>query len=347
MKRGARIVAAALAVCLGVCRAACAETFQAFSGAAEGSGFSESFARVLRNGGAAGVGLEAPDLTSEPEEPAAPAAKRPKYLVIGALSALAIGGSYYDARRDGRHYPFHFTNEGWFGQNTYAGGGDKASHFVSFYIVGKLMSGVNEELGMSRDRALLLGTGVSFLAGLATELGDGTNRYGFSWEDLTMDALGAATFLGIAHYGLGDLISFQGGLVPAPTAVCCPYGGTGKDYTQEIYSANLKIAGLGERAKFNPGLARFLMVSVSYSAKGYPYADPQVRERQVGFGVGINFSEILHSVGVPPDKWWSKILYFLFDVIRIPYTQVGMYYDLNNGHWYGPGIGDTWPGGGR
>ncbi len=126
--------------------------------------------------------------------------------------------------------------------------------------------------------------------------------------------------------------------------MCCPYGGTGKDYTPEIYTADLKLAGLGERAKFNPGPARFLMVSVSYSAKGYPYSDPLVRERQVGFELGINFGEILRALRVPPDKWWSKILYFAFDVLRFPYTQVGMYYDLNNGHWYGPGIGDQWPG---
>ena len=42
--------------------------------------------------------------------------------------------------QDGDHFPFHVTHEGWIGQNTYSGGGDKASHFVSYYIVGKLMN---------------------------------------------------------------------------------------------------------------------------------------------------------------------------------------------------------------
>ena len=215
---------------------------------------------------------------------------------------------------------------------------------MSYYIVGKLMSGVNLEFGMSKDSAVLLGAGVSALAGLATELGDATNKYGFSWEDITMDWLGAATSVAISHYGLDDLIGFRAGRVPSPPAPCCPYGGTGKDYSEEIYTGDLKIAGLGERARFDPGPARFLLFSVTYSAKGYPYANPAVRERQVGLEVGINFCEILHAMGVPPDKLWSKVLYFLFDVIRFPYTQVGMYYDLNNGHWYGPGIGDQWPG---
>jgi hypothetical protein len=33
-----------------------------------------------------------------------------------------------------------------------------------------------------------------------------------------------------------------------------------------------------------------------------------------------------------------------FDVLRIPYTQIGMYCGLNTGKWYGPGIGDQWLG---
>lgn len=162
-----------------------------------------------------------------------------------------------------------------------------------------------------------------------------------------LDTLGAATALGISYYGLGDLLGFQAGLVPRPEVVCCPYGEFGKDYTVEVYAANLKIAGLGKRAKFNPGPARYLLFSVTYGTKGYPYSNPIVRERQVGFEVGLNFCEIMRGIGVPEQKWWGKILYFVFDVIRIPYTQIGMYYDLNSGHWHGPSIGDSFPGGGR
>jgi uncharacterized protein YfiM (DUF2279 family) len=326
---------------------ASAESFEAFVSAAPGNGFAESFERALEAERLPVIAIDGSVLSAGEGAPEPPKVRRPQTFWIGVVSAIAIGGSYYNARSDGPQYPFHVTREGWFGQNTYTGGADKASHFVSYYIVGKLLAGVDMELGMSRDSAALLGAGTSVIAGLATELGDGTNKYGFSWEDLLTDSLGAATSLAITHYGLDDLIGFRAGFVPAPTAVCCPYGGTGKDYTAEIYTADLKIAGLGERAKFNSGPARFLLFSVSYGSKGYPYADPLVRERQVGFELGINFGEILRVIGVPPDKWWGKILYFGFDVIRLPYTQVGMYYDLNSGQWHGPGIGDSFPGGGR
>ncbi len=346
MRSALRVLAGALAGALaagGLCAEA---SFGFLPAAAEGTGFSESFAAAMAPAlpSAQTIELDALALTALPDASAPPVVKKPKYAIIAGLSLLAIGGSYYNARSDGPQYPFHFTREGWFGQNTYAGGGDKASHFVSYYIVGKLMSGVYQEFGMKKDPAVLLGAGVSALAGLATEIGDGGNKYGFSWEDITMDWLGAATSIAISHYGLDDLIGFRAGRVPSPTAPCCPYGGTGKDYSEEIYTGDLKIAGLADRARFSAGPGRFFLFSISYSAKGYPYANPEVRERQIGFEAGLNFQEILKALRVPPDKWWSKILYFAFDVLRFPYTQVGMYYDLNNGHWYGPGIGDQWPG---
>lgn len=342
MRAGTRTLGAALAFALAA-GAARAEPISAFTRAAAGSGFAESFARVFEKSGISAT--EAPAIawsSDAAEETAGSPPRKVHSFWIGAISVATLAGSAWNSFGDGPNEKWHFTREGWIGQNTYAGGGDKASHVVSYYIVAKILTGLNIELGMRRDDAALFGTGVSMLAGLVTEIGDGRGKYGFSYEDFVMDAVGAISSLGISHYGLDDLVGYRAGLVPAPTVVCCPYGGTGKDYTQEIYTADLKLAGLAERAKINAGPARFFLVSVSYSAKGYPYSDPQIRERQVGFELGINFGEILHAAGVPSDKWWSKILYLAFDVLRIPYTQIGMYYDLNNGHWSGPGIGDQW-----
>jgi len=337
-----RIIGAALAGALAA-GLACAEPIHGFAPAAAGTGFEESFARVLAEGGV--VSAPPPELSLEAagaEEAASVAPPKVHTFWIGAMSVATLIGSAWNSFGDGPNQKFHFTREGWLGQNTYAGGGDKASHVVSYYIVAKILTGMNLELGMKKDDAALLGTGVSILAGFVTELGDGRGKYGFSYEDLVMDSVGAFSSLGISYFGLDDLVGYRAGLVPAPTAVCCPYGGTGKDYTEEIYTADLKLAGLADRTRINAGPARFFLVSVSYSAKGYPYSDPVIRERQVGFELGINFQEILKAVGIRPEKWWSKALYLAFDILRIPYTQVGMYYDLNNGHWHGPGIGDQW-----
>jgi len=271
--------------------------------------------------------------------PTEPSPKRARAAWAAVVTGLTLGGSAYNSFSDGPSQAFHFTNEGYIGQHTYAGGGDKASHFVSYFVVAKLLSGVYGELGLSRSDALLLGSGVSLFAGFVTELGDGRGRYGFSYEDLLFDSFGAMTHLGLAHYGLDDMIGFSAGLVPAPHPHCCPYGGIGKDYSREIYSADLRFAEVARRGGFDPGLARYLLFSTTYSSRGYPYSAPDERERLIGAFVGVNFVEILQAAGVSREKWWGKITYFLFDVLRIPYTQIGVQYDLNHGRLSGPTIG--------
>ena len=351
--------------------AASAESFPGAE-AASGSGFEQSFDAALQASGALAGGaldwgtpcLEAACIDEAEVEKGiwsaaalsvAPAPERkPKTFWITAVSVTTVLGSAANSFSDGPNQRFHFLNEAFFSENTYAGGADKASHFASYYIVAELLGNVYQSLGMTRDNAQLLSAGVSAFAGLMTELGDGRGHYGFSYEDFTFDALSAATYLGIHHYGLEDLLGFSFGPIPAPgkPAGCCvvPGVGTGvpryydfgQDYSTTISSFNFKLAGLPAHGSVDPGLARFLLLSVTYTSKGYRYyEDKNLTEREVGFFVGVNFVEILKAVGLPKEKLWQRALYFLFDVIRIPYTQIGYVYDLNHGRWHGPTIGGS------
>jgi uncharacterized protein YfiM (DUF2279 family) len=288
-----------------------------------------------------------PGLDSEPaagvdaaRPGALPMFDRPQVVWIAALSAIAIGGSAANAFQEQPRFPFHYTNEGWFGQDTYAGGADKASHIVSYYAVARMMKETNRLFGMSEDASILLATAVSVAAGFGTELGDGTNKYGFSWQDVAADTIGAAAGYAIMKTKTEDLFGFRAGLVPAPEV---GHGGLGKDYSEEIYTADFKIAGLGRRAGFNPGIARFLLLSATYGSKGYPYSEPDVRQRQIGIELGINFREVLTALHVPPHRWWGVALYTFFDIVRFPYTAWGFRYDLNHDKWYGPDTGNSFP----
>jgi hypothetical protein len=274
----------------------------------------------------------------------APPPPRPKLLAVGLVSAAAIWGSAYNAYTDGPDFSFHFTNEGYFGRHTYVGGGDKASHLVSYYAVSRILTSVYEMLDVPEDKAYGLGAAISTTAGLATEIGDGTNKYGFSYEDFVVDAVGAASAYLLARHGLDDLIGFRAGIVPAPDADDLPrVPGIGKDYTKEIYTADLKLAGLARRLDRRFGPARFLLVSVTYGVKGYPYAEPALRERQVGLEVGLNLAEAARALGVPRERWWGKALLLVLDVVRVPYTAVGVRYDINHRRWHGPDTGDSFP----
>jgi hypothetical protein len=115
-------------------------------------------------------------------------------------------------------------------------------------------------------------------------------------------------------------------------------GTLGLDYTNEIYTADLKFEGLFKRLETKPGIARFFLSSFVFMTKGYGYAPPiPERYQEIGLEVGLNFPEILKAVGVSNQTWWGDALLRAFQFFRIPYTQIGAYYNLANQKWYGPG----------
>ena len=76
------------------------------------------------------------------------------------------------------------------------------------------------------------------------------------------------------------------------------------------------------------------MRSVSYSA-GLQYANPEIRDRQVGSGSASTSSDPAR-LPRPARPVVGKNIYFAFNVLRIPYTQVSMYYGLDTQKWSGP-----------
>jgi hypothetical protein len=80
---------------------------------------------------------------------------------------------------------------------------------------------------------------------------------------------------------------------------------------------------------------------MTYGTNGYKHAAVDLRQRLVGMEIGIHFSEILRSLGVPSEPIWGEVLYFFFDSIRIPYTAISVRYDLNKSEWFGPTAGRT------
>ena len=269
-------------------------------------------------------------------------AKKYQLLIASAMSAGVVIGGAINAFIETPHQSFHFTSEGFFGERTYAGGADKASHFVDHTILSKELAYLYEKMGYSRRDSILLGFGVAVAGGLLNEVGDGFNKYGFSWEDLTMNVLGAGASAAIAAAGLEDLIGFRHGiLLPAAgSRTCCQDPGKGRDYSNEIFTADLQLAGVGRLLDWKIGPLRYLLVSATYGTKGYPSGSIDSRERQVGIEIGINFSPILTDLGVQRNTWWGYTLHIIFDNFRVPFTAVGFRYDLNHGKWIGPDNGN-------
>jgi len=277
-------------------------------------------------------------------EPSSLVSARKPSLALGVLVALgAFGGSARNSWKGGRFSNFHFTNEGFFGRDTYTGGVDKASHFVDYNVAARAITMAYEELGYSEPRSQFLGATVGFLAGLVTEIGDATTSYGFSYEDLVMDAFGSATALGLAATGWDDTIGFRlGRFDPDRTPACCyTVANYGRDYSGEIYTGDLKLVGVARRLRLRPGPARYLLLSMNYSTNGYRYAVRAIRQRLLGIEIGVNFAAIAERLGLPQKTWWGRPIYFFLESFRLPYTGIGFRFDLNHRKWYGPTTGRT------
>jgi hypothetical protein len=268
--------------------------------------------------------------------------EKKQWLWASLVAAGVIAGGSMSTFLETPQVSYHWTNEGFFGRDTYVGGADKASHFVDYAIITKELANLYGVMGFSRRDSILMGAGLATLTGLVFEIGDGQNVYGFSWEDLVMDVLGVGAAALISALELDDLVGFRHGLVLPPPKhdVCCAVEAPGRDYSTEIYTADLHVAGVGRRLGINLGPLRYLLVSLTYGTKGYPHGLPGLQERQVGIEIGLNLKVILDDLGVGRNTWWGYTLHAVFDNLRLPFTAVGFRYDLNHRKWIGPDAGN-------
>jgi uncharacterized protein YfiM (DUF2279 family) len=226
------------------------------------------------------------------------------------------------------NHSFRLHHEGYFGPNTVNGGADKASHLTDYFIIANLFEDVYRMLGYSENAAILWGFGLAVATGAANEVSDGFTRHGFSWEDLAMDAAGAAAASVISVTHTKDLLGMRASHLP------------GSSYTHDVYSADFKLSGLGQRLGVNIGPLRWLLLSVTYGAKGYRVTPGIEHQRQLGFEVGLNLQQILNDLKVKRNTWWGYSLHLIGDNIRFPFTAVGMRFDMNRGKWRGPNSGN-------
>lgn len=261
--------------------------------------------------------------TNRPAPPAE--ATEPRWLLAGAVAFAEVGVTAGKAIITEDRTSFNVVDEGWFGPNTKFGGADKASHFADYYVITKEFTFIFGRLGFSDNAARVMAAGTAFTGGLVNEVADGFTKYGFSYQDLVMNSLGIGTSLLVMTTHVDDVVGFR----------TSHFG----SFKHDVYSMDLKLAGLARRLKLNIGPLRFLYFSATYGIKGYP-SDEAEQQRQIGLELGLNLEEILNTFGVQRDTWWGTTLHLAADNIRFPFTAVGFRYDLNHHKWHGPNTGN-------
>ena len=206
-------------------------------------------------------------------------------LIIATGVITAWGVNKWDWFKDSPK----FHSEGWFGKDTATGGSDKTGHMFTTFLLSEILiwDFRRNQIKHAEEKAAL----TSFAAMALLEVGDSTStRFGFSPEDLVMDALGSGTSYLLAKYpSLDDKIDFRIEYLPSK-------GSTGKIDAAADYSGMkhlFAIKGNGfESLKKTP--LKFLELHLGYYTRGYRSYDKGFYEksRNPYVAVGLNLQRI-------------------------------------------------------
>jgi len=186
-------------------------------------------------------------------------------------------------------------NEGWFGQDTYAGGTDKLGHAFTTYSGTRLLARAFEGLGNNPAHSLRLAAWTSFGILTGVEIADSfSSKWRFSYEDVVFNAAGVAFALLQEKYPSFDaLLDFRLLYRQSDDAKSLGKSNVIVDYSGQTYLLAFKADGV-------PGLRgvpllRDLEIRVGYNTRGYEPNDGTMNDphRRIYYGVGINLSRLL------------------------------------------------------
>jgi hypothetical protein len=234
------------------------------------------------------------DALAEPD----PVSSRLRWKNAAVIGGIGAAVGFYGANswwKDGFSGSFRTVDEGWFGQNTYTGGGDKAGHAYFTYTGARLLARGFEAVGNDPRRALRLGTWTSLGVMTGVEVIDGfSKKYRFSMEDAVANAVGAAfAVLTEVDPRVDALLDFR--LLYQRSDDARRVGETDPlaDYSGQTFLLAAKADGV-PRLRDVP-VVRYLELQVGYNARGYEPNDGTMNapQRRIYYGVGINLSRLL------------------------------------------------------
>jgi hypothetical protein len=249
----------------------------------------------------------------------------PKEKKLEILNAAVIGGmATYGLLFWGYGgHSFQEINERWFSRDSIHGGADKLGHAFSTYVATMSYGAVYERWGYDREEASLYGAMSGFATFFMIEFGDAFSKHGFSFQDLTADAVGALWgYLRREHPVFRELVDFRVSYWPS--------WGTWRGYTGDYISDYsgfkylLAFKGSGVEGLSSTWL-KYLELHLGYYTRGYEsqdwchYGEPH---RKAYVGIGVNLSSLFKERG------WRKSGTVL-EFYQPPFTYLSKGWDLD------------------
>ncbi|MBC8006565.1 MAG: DUF2279 domain-containing protein [Prolixibacteraceae bacterium] len=220
---------------------------------------------------------------------------RTRLVLLGAPAGVALYGasSWWGSEVS----DFHVVHEGWFGQETYAGGADKLGHGFSAYLGMRLATWALEWAGNSHVDAMRTGSLLSLGTFMAIEMFDGFSEdYGFSVEDAVISVAGIGMGYALERYpALDEVLDFRIRYRRSDDAKRLGEYDPVSDYSGQTFFMVAKAAGF-PKLRSSPW-TRYLELAVGYGTRGYEPNDgsPNDPRRLLFVGISLNLSEILND----------------------------------------------------
>lgn len=234
--------------------------------------------------------------------------KRDKVMIVNVatIAALSIWGlvnwEYGSAN-------LNYHNENWFGNDTKYGGADKLGHLWSTYAYADLLSYFYREWGYDKLKAAKLSALSSWIFMGIMEVFDGSSvDHGFSYEDFTMNTIGAfASYFLQLNPELDAKFDLRIEYKPKTLGV-----DFFTDYNSHKFIVALKMSGF---EKIKKTFLRYFELQLGYYTRGFVQSpkDPD-RTRNLFVGIGLNIPLVLKEAGY--DKTSSFAEY-----MQIPFTN--------------------------
>jgi hypothetical protein len=248
---------------------------------------------------------------------------RTRLVVWGAPAGVALYGA---ANWWGDISSFHTVSEGWFGQDTYAGGADKLGHGFSAYVGMRVATWALDWAGNEHGDSIRTASLLSLGTFMAIEAFDGfTAQYGFSPEDALVSVAGIALGYAQERYpGLDDVLDFRVRYQRSDDAKRLGEYDPVSDYSGQTFFLVAKASGFP--ALRRSPWTRYLELAAGYGTRGYEPNDgvPVDPHRLAYVGISLNLSEILNDTLFRNSRGGTaqRVTNGILEFVQVPGTGV-------------------------
>jgi hypothetical protein len=279
------------------------------------------------------VGDAAPAATPAPPPPVEVDRPTNRSLVLSAAGTAGVYAvlygwlslAWYVRTTDAERFAFH--DEGWFGEDTYAGGADKLGHLWGNYAMTRGVSRLLRYGGWDRRGSVLVSAGLSLTFFAVSEIKDGYKvEYGFSSGDMIANTAGVA---------LGMLFEFAPPLdrrfdlrmsyLPSDEYLARlkdqgPFN-TPEDYSGQTVLVAYHLGSIpGVRRHL--GWAQYLDLSIGYRARNYLPLPDDGADRSQDLFAGVSLDVQAMADAITGRGVGARVLHFATELYQPPFTTL-------------------------